>query len=248
MNMNNLTKKLLITCFISLSTTSLVISVTQAQQNNQPTTTKKPVDTEQKPKSPSMLESLLRLIKSPENRLITRGEELCLISPGNIGEQIIYSDRPIFIWQGAISNSTINLYSSSANYNYEQDEQLVWSETIIANSQNISYQGEPLQPGFIYDWELIIVDTTYRATFVVMKDVTRQAIAQDIAAMENQLKANGKEEEDIAIAIADYLAQKQLWSDVLQQLYSVENPSTDLVSKVKDIKQYLCESVYDFLD
>ena len=34
-------------------------------------------------------------------------------------------DRPLFVWLGTIPNSTINLYSSSANYNYERDEQLV---------------------------------------------------------------------------------------------------------------------------
>ena len=64
-------------------------------------------------------------------------------------------------------------------------------------------------------------DNNYRATFIVMKDVKRNAIAQEIAVIEDRLKAN----EETAIAVADYLAQKQLWSDVLQQLYTVENPS-----------------------
>ena len=235
--MNNSTK-IFFTSLIALTITSITIPVTVAQQNNTPTNTEKP--TEKEKKSPSMLESLLRLIKSPENRLITRSDELCLISPGNIGEQIVYSDRPLFIWQGTIPDSTINLYSSSANYNYEQDEQLIWSQPLAANSQSISYQGEALQSGFIYDWELITTDNTYRATFVVMKDVNQEQITQDILAMENQLKAEGKEES--AIAVADYLAQKQLWSDVLQQLYTVENPSANLTSKIEDIEQYLCES------
>ena len=241
--MNNLTKKYLFTSLITLTLFSLAIPVTIAQQNNSPTTTtEKPAEKEKTQKSPSMLESLLRLIKSPENRLITRGDELCLISPGNIGEQIIYSDRPIFIWQGTIPDSTINVYSSSANYNYERDEQLIWTQEVAANNQNISYKGEPLQSGFIYDWELTTTDSTYRATFVVMKDVSRDAISQDIAAMEDRLKAENNEHE-IAIAVADYLAQKQLWSDVLQQLYTIENPSPDLISKTEEIEQYLCESV-----
>lgn len=241
--MNNLIKKYLFIGSIALTITSLIIPVTQARPNNSPTTTEKPTEKEKPQKSPSMLETLLRLIKTPENRLITRGDELCLISPGNIGEQIIYSDRPMFIWQGAIPDSTINLYSSSANYNYEQDEQLIWSQEVAANTQNISYQGKPLQPGFIYDWELITTDSTYRSTFVVIKDINQNAIAQEIVAMSDRLKANGKEAEAIAIAVADYLAQKQLWSDVLQQLYTVENPSANLVSKTEDIEQYLCESV-----
>jgi hypothetical protein len=240
--MNNLTKKYLFTSLIAFTIFSLAIPVTQAQQNNSPTT-EKPAEKEKTQKSPSMLESLLRLIKSPENRLITRGDELCLISPGNIGEQIIYGDRPVFIWQGTIPDSTINVYSSSANYNYEQDEQLIWTQEVAANSQNIAYKGETLQSGFIYDWELTTTDSTYRATFVVMKDVNQVQIDRDIAAIKDRLKAENKENEEIAIAVTDYLAQKQLWSDVLQQLYTVENPSANLTSKIEDIEQYLCESV-----
>ncbi len=38
------------------------------------------------PKSTSILEAIVRLFKSSENRLITRGIEVCPISPGNLGE------------------------------------------------------------------------------------------------------------------------------------------------------------------
>ena len=237
--MNNLTKKFISTLLITVSLTSVVIPVTQAQQNTQPNNTQ----AKKKPKkSTSILAAILSLLKAPENRLITRGDELCPISPGNLGEQLIWSDRPLFIWQGEIPQSKVNLYSSSANFNYEQDEQLVWSQAIAANSVSIAYNGEPLQPGFIYDWEFVTSGKIYRSTFVMITEEERQAIAQDLAGLENRALAEGKGKEEIAIAKADYLAQKQLWSDVLQQLYSIENPSLDLVSKTTDIEQYLCES------
>ncbi len=238
--MNNLSKKFFSTLLITATITSVAIPVTYAQQNTQPTNSQ----SKKKPKKPtSILAAILSLLKAPENRLITRGDELCPISPGNLGEQLIWSDRPLFIWQGEIPQSKVNLYSSSANFNYERDEELVWSQAIAANSVRITYSGEPLQPGFIYDWEFVTAKKTYRSTFVVMTEEERQAITRDLAAIENQLTAEGKGNEEIAIAKADYLAQKQLWSDVLQQLYTIENPSLDLVSKTEDIEQYLCESV-----
>ncbi|MGK7950255.1 MAG: hypothetical protein AB4368_16105 [Xenococcaceae cyanobacterium] len=237
--MNNLTKKFLSTLLITITITSVAIPVTQAQQNTRSTNSQ----SKKKPqKSTSILAAILRMLKSPENRLITRGDEVCPISPGNLGEQLIWSDRPLFIWQGKIPPSTVNLYSSSANYNYERDEELVWSQAIAANSVSIAYNGEPLNPGFIYDWEFISADRTYRSTFVMMSEEERQAIERDMIVMEDRLIAEGKDEEEIAIALADYLAQKQLWSDVFQQLYTIENPSPDLISKTEDIEQYLCES------
>ena len=237
--MNNLTKKFFSTLLISITIISVAIPVTYAQQNTQPTNSQ----SKKKPKkSTSILAAILRMLKSPENRLITRGDELCPISPGNLGEQMIWSDRPLFIWQGEMGKSTVNLYSSSANFNYEQDEQLVWSQPIAANSVRIAYNGASLTPGFIYDWEFVTAGKIYRSTFVMMTEEERQAIAQDLAVIENRALAEGKGNEEIAIALADYLAQKQLWSDVLQQLYSIENPSPDLISKTEDIEQYLCES------
>ena len=237
--MNNLTKQFLSTLLMSIAITTVAVPITQAQQNNQTTNSQ----SQPKPKkTTSILAAILSLLKAPENRLITRGDEVCPISPGNLGEQNVWSDRPMFIWQGKIPHSKVNLYSSSANYNYERDEQLVWSQAIATNSAKVDYQGEPLQPGFIYDWEFISGGKTYRSTFVMMTEDEKQDISQDITAIENKLRADSKGKEEIAVAKADYLAQKQLWSDVLQQLYSIENPSLDLVSKTKEIEQYLCES------
>ena len=236
--MNNLTKKFFSTLLIIASLTSVAIPITYAQQKPQPTNTQ----SNQKPKkSISILAAILSLLKEKEPPRTSRGK-LCPISPGNLGEQLIWSDRPLFIWRGDIPQSTVNLYSSSANFNYEQDEQLIWSQAIAANFISIIYNGEPLQPGFIYDWEFVTSGKTYHSTFVMMTEEEKQAIAQDLAGLENRALADGKDKEEIAIAKADYLAQKQLWSDVLQYLYSVENPSADLVSKTEDIEEYLCES------
>ena len=102
--------------------------------------------------------------------------------------------------------------------------------------------GKQLQPGFTYDWELISADQTYRPTFILMKQPEREAIAAELTAIDNKLQARGATDEDRAIAKADYFVKQQLWSDALQQLHSVENPSATLTNKITDIEQYLCES------
>ncbi|MDJ0590339.1 MAG: hypothetical protein QNJ72_10130 [Pleurocapsa sp. MO_226.B13] len=226
-------KKLFLSHLLILSILAPAIIV-KAQNNT--ASTSEPTS----PKSTSILEAIVRLFKSPENRLITRGTEVCPISPGNLGEQVIWSDRPLFIWQGQAPQSTINLYSASVNFNYKVDEQLLWSETIPPNTQTLAYAGEKLQPGFTYDWEFITDSKTYRPTFILMEESKRQAIAADLARIEQQLQASGATEEDIAIAKADYFVNQQLWSDALQQLYIVDNSSANLKQKIKDIEQYLC--------
>ena len=195
-----------------------------------------------KQKTTSILQSILSLLKSPENRLITRGDEVCPISPGNLGEQVIWSDRPLFIWQGEIPQSEITLYSSTSNYNYEQDDQAVWNQTIPPQTTTIAYAGEQLQPGFSYDWEFISGEKTYRPTFILMEESAREKITAELTALETELQNSNATAEEIAIATADYFIQQQLWSDAMQQMYTVENPSNNLKSKITEIEQYLCSS------
>ena len=203
---------------------------------------KTPTTTETPQQGASILKSILSLFKSPENRLITRGDEVCPISPGNLGEQVIWSDRPLFVWQGKIPQSKITLYSPTTNYNYEQDEQIVWTQTVPPQTTTIAYAGEQLQPGFSYDWEFVSGEKIYRPTFILMEESAREKISAELTTLETRLQSNNAATEEIAIAKADYFIQQQLWSDALQQMYSVENPSADLTNKITEIEQYLCNS------
>ena len=45
----------------------------------------------------------------------------------------------------------------------------------------------------------------------------------------------------IALAKANYFAKLGLWSDVLQQAYSVQKPSPELDRMLKEIPQQLCK-------
>ncbi|MEO1669308.1 MAG: hypothetical protein AAFR77_00765 [Cyanobacteria bacterium J06631_2] len=187
----------------------------------------------QKPKqSTSILQAVLSLFKSSERRMMTRGEEVCLISPGNSGEEIIWGDRLLFVWWGEISESEINLY---------QDEQLVWTKIVSANTQTIAYDGESLEPGSTYDWELVANDKKYRQTIVLLEQASQKAIARDLVNLDSQLKSNKATAEEKAIARAKYFLDQELGSDALQQLYLVKNPSADLTSQRDDFEERLCK-------
>lgn len=202
---------------------------------------KQPEKPTKKLRSGSALERILSLFKARENSLITRGD-VCFVSPGSVGEQTIWSDRPLFILNGEIPPATIEIYSPTTNYNYERDGQQVWTTEISPNTKTIAYAGEQLQPGFNYDWILSKQNKTYDPiTFKLMPQPERKAISSELSTLEGELR-EGATTEELAIAKADYFSQRQLWSDALQQLYSVENPSPDLTNKIADITQYLCES------
>jgi len=74
----------------------------------------------------------------------------------------------------------------------------------------------------------------------VMDSQQRDLITIDLNTLDNQLKAKKVNHEAIALAKANYFVQNQLWSDALQQAYSVEKPSPELAQIRQDIPDKLC--------
>ena len=225
--MNKISFKLLL--LTSLILVNIVPATIQAKENTS-------TPAESSPQSTSIIKAILSLFKSTEKRFITRGDEVCLISPGNAGEQLIWSDRPLFVWLGTIPESEINLVEASKSLLKEKE--LVWMKTVPENSQTMVYTGDKLEPG-TYEWELVSNNATYRQTITLMEDSERKAIAAELTNLENKLDDDATLE-DIAIARADFFTRKQLGYDALQQLYSVPNPSDRLKSQINEIEQYFC--------
>ncbi|MEL6928286.1 MAG: hypothetical protein AAFO95_06610 [Cyanobacteria bacterium J06600_6] len=211
-----------------LSASLILVSLTplgaQAETKNPP-----PQEDKQ---STSILQAVLSLFKSSERRMMTRGEEVCLISPGNKSEQLIWSDRPLFVWWGEIFESEINLY---------QDDRLVWTKAVPDNTQSIAYDGEPLEPGLTYDWELISNNKNYRQTIVMLEQHRQKAIATELTNLDRHLKTNKTTAEAIAIVKAEHFLHRELGSDALQQLYLIKNPSPELTSQINDFEDRLCK-------
>ena len=169
----------------------------------------------------------------------SRGD-LCIISPyASSDTRIIWSDRPLFLWHGKIKKIKVTDISNNT---------VIFSEN-VENTQQYTYTGQPLQPGQTYELDIFLGES--RATFVkfqIMESEERDRITAALKTLENKLQAKKSHpeaipavSEAIALAKANYFAKLGLWSDVLQQAYSVQKPSLELDRMLKEIPQQLCK-------
>ncbi len=138
--------------------------------------------------------------------------------------QEVWSDRPLFLWtiKGGTAQRIELFVQESADAS--------WSREIEAGETKVSYDGEPLQPGQTYEWQLsALAPFPIKSTgvrFQVMESQKRDRISAELRQLEEQLK--GASAETIALEKANYFAQRELWSDALRELYSVPSPSAEL--------------------
>ena len=216
-------------------------SLTQPNENEQQL---EPTTTTRKREISSILETIWKLLRAKREQepALSSRSNICEITPGLLGEtNIIYSDRPLFLWQATVPSLEIYLYSP---FSLDADQELLWTQTVNGESQNVLYTGEALQPGKIYDWEIVTDSQANRRriSFQVMDQGERDRISGELAQLETKLTTSGATNEEIILAKANYFAEKDLWSDALQQLYSLEEPSTVAKDNNQKIISYLCHS------
>jgi hypothetical protein len=168
-------------------------------------------------------------------------KKLCLISPDAAEKRFVWSTKPTFIWQGNMNEITLNPLGDSSH---------LWVES-AKNINFLNYTGQPLQPGKTYEWSLNNNNVgdkkqanslALHIIFTIMDNSQRIIITKDLKKIESQLKIQQASVEKIAKTKADYFINKNLWTDALQQMYSVSNPSQELVKVREDIAQNLCKS------
>lgn len=180
----------------------------------------------------NLYEDILNQLRD-ENRIGVRGGNLCAIAPParlmGIGNAI-WNDRPLFIWQGAAVR--IELLASG-------NEEVLWSKNLTPNDRTAVYDGEPLQPGQRYEWRLYrsSEDDPLVTLFRILPREERDRITAEL----NQLQTQGDTAEQIALKRANYFAKNRLWSDALQEIYSVPNPSEELNKLGQEITNYICQ-------
>lgn len=160
----------------------------------------------------------------------------CLITPG--GNTTIWNTQPTFVWQGTID--TIGLRKTDTT-----SELLPRSKpSKISQSKRSFYIGKPLQPGQTYDWLFFDKPTDkepqFWVKFQVMTASDRASITADLRTLETTLKRQKAKEETIALQRAQYFADHKLWSDVLQEVYSVKNPSNELKRMAERGSETIC--------
>ncbi len=170
----------------------------------------------------------------------SRGDEdkkfFCMIAPGGLKDPSsikaslkVWSSQPVFLWKGEIKGIEVR---------HTRSNKLMWSQQVEPTTRGIVYQGEPLQPGEAYFWRETVPDAELpsRQSFRIMKAEERDSISTDLKQLESNLKAKGAKPEEIVLARIDYFVEKQLWSDVLREIYLVQNPSPELKELVEQIQ------------
>jgi hypothetical protein len=163
------------------------------------------------------------------------GEALCLITP--FASQPIWHTQPVFVWQG--TTNTIGLRSQKTPSVFWQTSDSIHKATV----KQVQYTKVPLQPGQTYEWLFFGLSTTSPMTwqpFQVMAAPEREKIAADLKTLEAKLKMEGANAETIALQRTNYFADRKQWVDVLQEVYSVKNPSKDLQKVAQEIATKTC--------
>lgn len=162
----------------------------------------------------------------------------CVISPIIDKEPVkIWNDRPIIIWNG--KTNTIGMFSGSA-------DKVIWKQKINENTKEnlkLQYTGEALQPGQVYEWRLLTEDlqSTQTRPFQILKPIQRNQITADLRTLQAKLKSEGANAEAIAMRRAEFFTQRDLQSDALQELFSVQNPSPELQAFIQKVTTAICD-------
>ncbi len=164
---------------------------------------------------------------------------LCMIAPGKLkdikGEKqtlVVWSTQPLFIWQEDEKKI------QGIEVRHIRSNKLMWRKSLKSKTPRITYKGEPLQPGEDYSWRETspLEKPPSKRSFRIMNAKERQTVSAELKRLENKLKAKGASEDKITLAKVDYFADKQLWSDVLREMYAVKNSSPELKERIKQIE------------
>ena len=238
-------------CFPENKAIAQNIDKLKVQENSETVIQKRETEDKSKPNSDSrtrdrssILESIWKLLRAKRERepALSSRSNICEIAPGLLGEvNVVYSDRPLFLWQGKVSSLEIHLYTP---FSLEKEQEILWSQTVESQSQQVLYTGKALEPGQIYDWEIVVAPESNRRriSFQVMEKNKREQISGELEQLKTDLTISGATTEEITLTRANYFAQQDLWSDALQEIFSLENSSTILSRNAQEIIEYLCES------
>lgn len=164
-------------------------------------------------------------------------DAMCLISPDAPSSiRTVWNTKPFFLWKGDIKKIAVGNLGSKQYLKTQ----------IVSGKQSVNYTGEPLEPGKTYEWSVFLSESesaspTMFVPFKIMEVPQRNRVTAELRLLERLQKNQGADREKIAFTKTKYFAQKGLWSDALQQAYSVPNPSPKLSQILKDLPNQLCE-------
>lgn len=183
--------------------------------------------------------------RRPKRPLGSRSGQICPIAPGLIDTYIVWSNRPLFLWEYSGDNKPVDLVVREFD-----SKQNVWTQSVNLTQKKALYGGEKaLEPGKIYQWQLS--GNNNWALFKIMPTDERQNITEQLQALEQKSNKAAYSSEEISMKKVDFFLNYEIkhqaenktfnaWSDALLALYQVENPSPDFVNNRKEFVQSLC--------
>ena len=198
----------------------------------------------------TLIDSIISFWQRQPRRRLTSRSGVCPISPGLIDTYLVWSDRPLFLWDSSGANQKVQLIV----YEDETGKE-VWRQTVNLNDQKVFYQGEKsLEPDHLYQWQLLgenNLNITPPSTFKIISASERKQMQSELQTLEQKL--TNATPEEIALKKADYFVNYKitdqaedgilnLWSDALESLYKVEQPSPAFIQKRQAKVENLCNS------
>jgi hypothetical protein len=156
---------------------------------------------------------------------------ICRMSPGLDGKYQVWHNSPLMIWA---SNDGIEV-----NLRKRGSQTIFWSLKPKAGDRSIVYP-EVLSPG-LYQWQVVGKNSerSDRASWTTFEVVREEKLGQELQAFESKLPKSYSAEEK-ALQRADFFADRERGSDVLQVLFAVENPSVDFAKERQAYLKKLC--------
>lgn len=181
---------------------------------------------------------LFSFLKRPRKPLGGRGN-LCLLVPADTAQpEVMWHDRPLFVWQGP--QQTIGLRQADS-------KTVFWRRSLSQPGTNVNqmqYTGVALQPGQTYELLLFSSPTADQPVrsqpFTIMPADDRAPLTTALQALTTKLKQAGASEEAIAQQRAQVFGNRHLEADVLQEAYAVKQPSVTLKQLTTEVAVQIC--------
>jgi hypothetical protein len=160
----------------------------------------------------------------------------CVASPGQLeSTYVVWSNRPVFVWDRVASRIIV------------RDDQgvEVWNQAVSSGDRAAIYNSSiPLQPDRRYRWTILTPSQTevdpdqQFYSFRIMGGEQRDQITNALPQGQP-----GATPEEISLEQSDYFIERELWSDALQSLYAVQNPSAELTQARQEIVSTLVQNI-----
>ena len=183
-----------------------------------------------------ILNGLRARFERQEQRLGSRAG-LCPYTPGLLGDtDSIYSDIPVFLWQGSATHIAV--------FNYDSFE-LVWEASLDDEQSSVVYGGStPLEHGQKYYWQLTHPELSlFPKTFAILPAEERAEIDLELEQQESALATASTSER--AVIRAEVFGDRNLWSDVLQELHSLRADNREIATFAAELEAHISSTPND---